>query len=307
MSQQDPHTSYVLISPVKDEERYIETTIHAVLNQTVRPAFWIIVDDGSQDRTPHIISRYAGTYAWIRSLRIDRDATRLPGAGVIRAFTAGYRSIGDLAFDFIVKLDCDLDLPRDYFEQLLARFRQDERLGIASGLCLEKSINAWHPIPAPQYHARGASKMVRTKCFEAIGGFLPSKGWDTVDEIRAQTLGWRTCHFKEPKFYHLKPEGISIGLLRSNAMFGEIYHLTGGGLCFFLLKVVHRMLFGKPVLLGGIVMLWSFLRARISGTKRLVTESEARFYRRMLNGRILECIVRLVRRSPSKDEAWGVS
>src|SRR5713101_7162357 len=111
--------SYVMVSPVKDEERYIETTIQAVLNQTVRPTLWIIVDDGSQDATPDILLRCAAAHDWIRVLRIDRDAARLPGSGVIRAFTAGYRSIGDTAFDFIVKLDCDLDLPRDYFEQLL--------------------------------------------------------------------------------------------------------------------------------------------------------------------------------------------
>ena len=289
--------SYIVISPVKDEERHLETTIHAVLNQTLRPALWVIVDDGSRDATPEILRRYTTAHDWIRVLRIERDAARRPGSGVMRAFTVGYRSIGRTEFDFVVKLDCDLDFPRDYFEQLLARFQQDERLGIASGLCMEKNKKGWYPSSGPPYHAVGASKMVRKKCFEAIGGFAPSRGWDTIDEIRAQMMGWRTCHVRELKFYHLKPEGSGIGFVRTNAMHGEIYHLTGGGTFFFLLKIAHRTLFGKPFPLAGLAMLYGFLRARVSGRKRLVSTAEAEFYRRVLNERIWRGL----------RTAWGVN
>jgi biofilm PGA synthesis N-glycosyltransferase PgaC len=278
--------AYIIISPVKDEERHLDTTIHSVLNQTLRPGLWIFVDDGSRDATPAILRRYAAAYDWIRVLTIDRDAARQPGSGVIRAFTLGYRSIGAMAFDFVVKLDCDLELPHDYFEQLLARFQQDEKLGIASGLCMERNKKGWYPSSGPPYHAVGASKIIRTKCFEAIGGFIPSRGWDTVDEIRAQMTGWRTCHVREVEFYHLKPEGSGIGFVHTNTMHGEIHYLTDGGTFFFLLKAAHRMLFGKPFLLGGLAMLYGFLVATVSGKKKLVSRSEGQFYRRLLNRRI---------------------
>lgn len=306
-SDTNPYGKYIVVSPAKDEERYVETTVQAVLKQTVRPARWIIVDDGSRDRTPQIVERYAAQHHWIQLIRIDRDAVRLPGSGVIRAFTAGYHSVGDMEFDFVVKLDCDLDFSCDYFEQLLGKFQQDERLGIASGLCMEKSNNGWHSSSGPLYHAFGASKMVRAKCFEEIGGFIPSRGWDTIDEIRAQMAGWKTCHVRELNLYHLKPEGSGMGFMRTNAMHGEIFYLTGGGMLFFILKVGHRMLFGKPVFLGGLATLYGFLRAMVSGRKKLVSKAEAQFYRQSLNGRIWRGLSRLILWKRVKKEAWGMN
>ena len=307
MSVPSLYGRYILISPVKDEEKFVEVTIQAVLKQTVRPERWIIVDDGSRDKTSQIVERYARENEWIKVLRIDGAAVRLPGPGVIRAFNAGYQLIGDTDFDFLVKLDCDLDFSDDYFEQLLRKFQGDKTLGIASGLCVEKSRDGWHPSSGPEYHAFGASKMVRAKCFNEIGGFLPSRGWDTIDEIRAQMAGWRTCHVKELPLYHLKPEGSGMGFMRTHMMHGEIFYLTGGGAVFFLLKVGHRMLFGKPVLLGGWAMFYGYLRARVFKNKKLVTKAEAQFYRHTLNDRIWHGFVRVFIRNRDKKTMLGVN
>jgi glycosyltransferase involved in cell wall biosynthesis len=194
-------STYILVSPVKDEEKYIERTIHAILKQTVRPHKWIIVDDGSLDRTHAIVEEYARKYDWIMLASVVRDAARQPGSGIIRAFNVGYALVKDMAFDFIVKFDCDIEFPPDYFEQLIARFKQDDKLGIASGIYLEKKGDKWVPVTMPAYHAAGQTKMVRAKCFADIGGFVVSRGWDTVDEIRAQAMGWKTRHFEELFFY----------------------------------------------------------------------------------------------------------
>lgn len=282
--------TYVIISPVKNEEKYVETTIRGVLGQTVRPIHWVIVDDASRDNTLRIISRYAEKTPWIKVLRMEREANRQPGAPVIQAFAAGYKLIRSLTFDFVVKLDCDLDFAENYFEQLMARFVEDDKLGIASGIYLEKNENGWLPVRIPAYHAAGASKMVRRKCFDEIGGFVPSCGWDTVDEIRAQTLGWRTRHFEELRFYHLKNEGSAIGFFRTSLMHGEVFYLTGGGNLFFLLKVLHRMLFGRPFFLRGVAMLLGFLKPWISRRPRLVNDAEARFYQQLLNRRLVESV-----------------
>ncbi len=128
MVMSDPGTNYTIISPVKDEEKYIETTIRSVLRQTVRPSRRVIVDDRSRDKTPFIADRYRQMLPWITTLRLVRDADRQPGSAVMQAFAKGYESVRDLIFDFKVKLDCDLDLPPNYFEQLIAKFHEDERL-----------------------------------------------------------------------------------------------------------------------------------------------------------------------------------
>jgi len=279
--------NYVIISPVRDEESYVEKTVRSVVGQSLRPRKWIVVDDGSRDATPQVLARYADQCPWITVVRLPRDGERKPGSAVIAAFMAGYELIKNDDFDFVVKLDCDLDIPEKYFETLIGRFQADPKLGIASGIYLEEQRQTWRPVKMPKYHAAGCSKMVRGECFRQIGGFIPNRGWDTVDEIRARAMNWKTCHFEDIAIRHLKPEGTGIGARRTNLMLGHIYYLTGGGTLFFLIKCLHRLVFGKPIVLGGIAMFVGFMQARMKGERRLVSDREAFLYRRLLNERIL--------------------
>lgn len=292
--------SYVIVSPVKDEENYIETTIKSVVRQTVKPSRWIIVDDASRDGTAGVIRRYTEKFPWIEVLSLHRDSKRRLGFAEVRAFTCGYRLIENVPHDFLVKLDCDLELPPDYFERLIARFRDDERLGICSGIYLEKNGRGWMAARLPDYHAAGASKVMRADCFKQIGGFVLCPGWDTVDEIRARAMGWKTCHFKELSFYHLKPEGSGSGYLRTSLMHGEIDYLTGAGACYVLLKSCHRMIVGKPILLRGLGLIAGFLKAFILRKPMLASAREAKLYRQLLHRRMVEGIRRIGKKLPRR-------
>jgi glycosyltransferase involved in cell wall biosynthesis len=276
---------YLLISPVKDEERFVEHTLRSVVRQTVQPCRWVIVDDASSDRTPEIVSRYAKDYDFIKMVRTDRGGERQPGSAVIRAFYRGVEAAQGLDYDYIVKLDCDLSFDSDYFEKLIGRFEENEKLGIASGIYYEERPGgSWEEVKMPPYHAAGASKMMRKECFVAVGGFVPARGWDTVDEIRAVSQGWRTTHFSDLKMKHWKVEGSGIGQWRTSLMHGEIYYLTGGGRLFFLMKALHRMT-RPPYVTGAVGLVWGYLRTALKRTKLLVTQDEARCYRRLLNSR----------------------
>jgi biofilm PGA synthesis N-glycosyltransferase PgaC len=278
--------NYLVITPVKDEERYVEHTLRSMVSQTVKPVCWIIVDDGSSDRTPEIIERYQADHPFIRLVRNPRGQPRQPGSAVIRAFNRGYEVAKDLEYDLIVKLDCDLSFEPDYFEKLVGKFSAEPKLGIASGVYFEAPDGAqWNEVSMPSYHACGASKVMRRECFEQIGGFLPARGWDTVDEIRAMARGWRTGHFRELRMKHWKLEGSGIGPWRTNLMHGEIYYLTGGSKLFFLLKLLHRLR-SRPFLIGGVALFWGYVRTMFKQKQRLVTDVEARCYRALLNGRI---------------------
>ena len=281
-------SNYIIISPVKDEAERIETTLRSVVAQTMRPALWIIVDDGSQDQTPEIVQRYADANDWIHLHRIHRDAGRKLGSAEIRAFNAGYELVKGEAYDFIVKLDGDLELPPDYFARLMTKFNQEGKLGIASGIYLEKRGDAWTPAPCPPYHAAGASKMVRASCFRDIGGFPLYPGWDTADEIKAQARGWNTSHFPDIQFKHLRNEGTANGPLSTNILHGEVYFVTGGGWLFFVLKCLHRSLFHQPRILGGFAMLLGYMKAALRGGDRLVTKNEMNWYRQVQNQRLWE-------------------
>ena len=282
---------YIVISPVKDEEQHIERTILSMAQQSVLPLNWIIVDDGSTDRTRDIVRTYAAKHSWITLVQAEQEAVAPPESRIIRAFNIGYQTIKDANHDFIAKVDCDLDLPHHYFEQLMLRFQQDRELGIASGVYLERTRGSWTTVKMPVYHAAGASKVIRAKCFRDIGGFVPAYGWDTIDEIRAQMMGWKTCHFDDLQVHHLKKEGSKSGYARTSQMQGEVYYLTGGGIVFFAGKCLHRLVCGAPLLWDGLALLSGFVRAKVSGRARLVAKSEAQFYRRLLNRRMRDRVL----------------
>jgi biofilm PGA synthesis N-glycosyltransferase PgaC len=291
--------AYVVVTPVRDEARFIGDTLVSMVEQTHRPLLWVIVDDGSTDRTPEILREHAKNVPWITVVSTGSTQRRLGSAEVL-AFQRGFAEIDpDVRYDFIVKLDGDLRLPPTYFERLIARMATHPRWGIASGVYSEQTIGTqasqpWLPVHMPAYHAAGASKVVRRQCFEQIGGFVAKKGWDTVDEIRAGMRGWQTGHFDDIRFLHLKPEGVAMGTLRTHRFHGEIYYQTGGGLLFLLVKAAHRMVRSKPLLLGGLAMLWGYLAPLLSRQQRLVNDDEARFYRALLNRRLTRPVAKLL-------------
>jgi poly-beta-1,6-N-acetyl-D-glucosamine synthase len=276
---------YVIVSPVKDEEKYIETTIRTVLNQTIKPMRWIIVDDGSRDATPIILDRLCSEITWIMLLTIRRDAERRLGRAEVGAFNCGYHLTEDLDFDFVVKLDGDVDLPPDYFERVMARFHWNGKLGIASGAYVEENGGRWIQKGMPHYHAAGASKVIRFQCFNDIGGFIVGPGWDTLDEIRARAKGWETEHFADICFRHLKPEGSASGFMKIAYMCGQIDYLTGVDLPFASVKALHRSVTARPPLFGGFAMLTGFLHGVVSRRPKLVTQIEESLYRRVLRER----------------------
>lgn len=286
--------TYVVVSPVKDEERFVARTIHSVLNQTVLPFRWIIVDDGSTDNTPEIVAAMTAGIDWIQFIRTDRQGKRELGITEIRAFYVGYDLIRDVDYDFVVKLDCDVELQSGYFEKMIERFVTNPGLGIASGAFLEYHEDRWVFIRMPDYHASGASKMMRAECFRQIGGFIQRKGWDTVDEIKARALGWKTERFHDLTFLHLKREGSASGYVYSNLLEGEVDYVTGSSLPFVMLKALRKIVRQRPLILAGSIGFWGFFRPWITGRPKLVTNEEAKSYRALLHGRIRSRVLQLL-------------
>jgi biofilm PGA synthesis N-glycosyltransferase PgaC len=290
-----PSPRYVIVSPVKDEERHVELTLRSVIGQTVKPVVWVIVDDGSTDSTPATIRHHLATHPFIRLETSPWVGRRHLAFSEVRAFNWGREFIGSEDYDFIVKLDCDLSFEPDYFEKLLDHFIQNERLGIASGVYFEMGkAGAWGEVSMPFYHAAGASKVIRKACFEDIGDFIPGPGWDTADEIRAMHRGWETRHFRELRMRHHKREGSSIGAVKTGVMQGEAYYRTGGSGLFFALKALHRVAV-RPYLVSALALMWGYLKARLEKKELLVTEAEARDYRILLRGRMVQRIRSFIR------------
>src|SRR5579863_4493629 len=200
--------TYVLISPVHNEERFIGRMIESIASQTVLPGHWIIVDDGSTDNTAQIVRAYAQRFEFIELICLPRRTSRKPGGeSVIQQVL---KMVQSYPFDFLARFDADLEFCPDYIERILGEFSKDKKLGIAGGgLYVEKGCRLVLE-KVPHYHVRGGLKMYRRKCLEQIGTLYPYMGWDTIDEVFAWKHGWKTKSFIENRVIHKRPTGEGI-------------------------------------------------------------------------------------------------
>ena len=249
---------YVIVSPVRDEEQYIEKTLQSIISQAVLPQEWILVDDGSRDATGSIIERYASDHVWIKVLHRHDRGQRVPGTGVIEAFYDGYAALSIVDWDFIVKLDGDVGLRPDYFAQCFARFRDDPTLGMCGGVMYRVDGGVEILESHPLIHVRGPIKLYRRSCWEAIGGLIKAPGWDTVDELQANRLGWRTRSFPELKTIHYRATGSAQGPWRDSIKNGRADYVSGYHPLFMAAKCVER-LFRRPVGVVGIGHAYGYL------------------------------------------------
>jgi poly-beta-1,6-N-acetyl-D-glucosamine synthase len=255
---------YIVISPVRDEAKYIEKTIMSMASQTVQPVEWVIVNDGSMDNTAAIIGKYLPIYSWIKIINRENRGYRKAGGGVIDAFNEGYNSLEKISWDFLVKLDGDLSFDNDYFEKCFSHFQEDTTLGVGGGVIANLISGTFvKDEKNPDFHVRGATKIYRRECWEDIGGLLAAPGWDTLDEVKANMLGWKTRTFQELTLCHYRPTGAADGTWANAVKNGKSDYICGYHPLFMMLKCAKRM-FEKPYLIGGLGHLYGFFIAYLN-------------------------------------------
>jgi poly-beta-1,6-N-acetyl-D-glucosamine synthase len=247
---------YCVITPTRDDEKFIATTIDAVVQQTILPVEWIIVDDGSKDRTGQIIDEYAKKYEWIRPIHREDRGYRSTGGGV-EAFVDAYHLLKCSNWEFLVNLDGDLSFAPDYFEKCFANFRQMPRLGIAGGTIYNKVGDQLQLEKTAKFHVRGATKIYRRECWDEIGGLLRGLGWDTADEVTANMRGWTTLSFPELRLIHYRLTGTGWGTWGGAVKDGQADYLIGYHPAFFIVKCV-RSIFKRPYLVRALGMAYGF-------------------------------------------------
>lgn len=259
---------YVVITPVRDEEHHIEATISSVSRQTIRPAEWVIVDDGSTDGTCGILDRYAAQLPWVHVIHRPNRGCRKSGAGVVEAFYDGYNDLGYDDWEFIVKLDGDLSFCPDYFEKCFEHFRRESQLGIGGGEIYHDLAGILRLEANPRFHVRGATKIYRRECWEAIGGLCQVPGWDTIDEVKANMLGWKSCSFADIRLVHHRVTGLADGLLKDRVKHGLACYVAGYHPLFVAASCLLRLT-QKPYVLGSAAICWGFVKGHIAGVPRV--------------------------------------
>ena len=276
---------YLVITPVRDEAAYLKFTVESMLAQTVRPTEWVIVNDGSTDSTGSIIDDYARQYPWIRAVHRENRGFRKAGGGVVDAFNDGLRAASCRDWEFIVKLDGDLTLEPDYFEKCIGNFRSDTSLGVGGGvICYVidgvKSIEA-----CPVFHVRGATKIYKRECWDAIGGFWPAPGWDTMDEVKASMLGWTTRSFSDLHVIHHRVTGTAEGIWNGVVKNGRANYICGYHPLFMLSKCFANLI-RKPYIIGSFALLYGFVSGYVKGIPQVDDPQTIAYLRRQQLSRL---------------------
>lgn len=282
----------LVISPVRNETDHLERVARAIAAQTRPPDRWLIVDDHSTDETYALAEHLAEEFPFITLLRapehppLQDPRDRLASAAAPRTFNFGLQNIEWRQFTHISKLDGDMELPRAYFERVLAEFAADEKLGMAGGLRRELVRGKWRLEQIPtEYHVNGALKCYSRECFEAIGGIQERLSWDIIDETTARMRGFRTRTFEDLIAIHHRPWASADGTLRGRARYGASAYIARFPVYWVTMRSL-KMATARPEGLSGLAFLYGYARAAARRTPRVEDEEFRQTVRRELRSRI---------------------
>lgn len=272
--------AYVLITPARNEEAFIEKTIQAVISQTVLPRKWVIVSDGSTDRTDAIAQKYLAHYAFIELVRIERNGAR-NFAAKAQAFNVGGERLGSAEYEFIGNLDADVSFASDYYESILKKFQCNPKLGIAGGLVYDEFDAKLGRLFSSRTSVAGAIQLFRRQCFEGIGGYTSQErgGVDAVAEIMARMHGWEVESFPEFSVSHYRRRGTATGnIWRARFRQGIMFYLLGYHPLFQAIRCLHRIK-EKPYGIGALLIMCGYFWAYSQGYKRRIPDEVLHYLR----------------------------
>ena len=281
---------YVLVTPARNEAAFIEATIQCAVKQTLKPAKWVIVSDGSTDGTDEIVQAYASRHGWIELVRLDERKER-HFAGKVYAFNAGYARLAGETYDVIGNLDADTTFAETYFAFLMSKFAANPRLGVAGTPFVEYFENVRREYDyrfTSTDHVSGACQLFRRECFEMIGGYMPIKigGIDLIAVITARMKGWETRSFLEQTYTHHR----SMGTAQHHPLLvayrgGKGDFMLGGHPVWEFSRCIYQMT-RPPYVLAGLFRLAGFNWAMAKRAPKLVPSEVVQFRRAEQMGRL---------------------
>lgn len=256
MENTNENRNYLLITPAKNEEKSIGECIKSVALQSVTPILWVIVDDGSTDKTSKIIQNAGKKYRWIQYIRLNesnRDLT-IHVSEVYKTgfdFSINYCRKYGLKYNYIGFLDADMILSdNDFFKRLMIEFEKDKMLGIASGEI--QSPNAKGKLQSEKRRKdtiSGGEMICRRECLEEIDQFPLSYAWESVLRVKALLKGWSVKRFNEIKVTQTRQTGSAEGMIKGYLIKGRSkYYLNSNPLVVFAKAI--KYILSKPHLKG---------------------------------------------------------
>ncbi len=271
---------YVLITAARNEESFITKTLDSVTAQTQLPEHWVIIDDGSTDRTAEIIENYVSRFPWISLIRrINRPNRHFSGKA--DAVNAGCKFLETAAFDVIGNLDADVSFEPDLMEFLMQKFSADSQLGIAGAPYIEGDFDSARDSFEGENFVAGQVQLFRRQCFHEIGGYVKSRagGIDWIAVMTARMKGWKVRSFAEKRFnHHRMMSSAERGMLAAYFSYGQKDYYLGGSPLWEIFRVAFRSM-KKPFLIGGAAMFCGYCHAACTRMERPVSQELMRFHR----------------------------
>lgn len=287
-------TAYVLITPVHNEEQLLPQLMEAVASQTILPKRWIIVDDGSTDATPDILKQYDGKYDFVVHVRLDRLAVESYYSRRAFVVLEGIKAVEKEAFDFLGVLDGDITMEPTYYEDVLREFDRDPKLGLASGVYLDRIDGRLREVLIDPGHVPGGLTLFRRECYDAIGGYIPQKygGEDSCAEIMARHRGWKTHSFRQYRVVHHRPVGTGQGgsILKARFRQGLTEYGVATHPLFMLAKTCRRAVLERPYIVGSMARLAGFVYGYLKRETRRMPADVVDYVRQEQMRRLFACL-----------------
>jgi glycosyltransferase involved in cell wall biosynthesis len=296
--------AYVLVTPARNEARFIELTIQSVVAQTVRPLRWVIVSDGSTDGTDEIVLRYAAQHDWIELVRMPERIER-HFAGKVNAINAGLAQVKHLTYEVFGSLDADISFDRDYFAFLLEKLAADPSLGLVGTPYRNTASEVYDFRFVSTDHVSGACQVFRRTCFEAIGGYQPVKVGtiDTIAGLAARMHGWKTRTFTEKISLHHRMGGTAeASSLRARFVVGTKDYALGNHPLWQLFRGIYQMT-KKPYVIRGLTMTAGYLWSAVRRVERPIAHELVEFRRKEEMDHLAKMFLRMTPRWPGRPAA----
>ncbi|CEJ72109.1 Poly-beta-1,6-N-acetyl-D-glucosamine synthase [Chryseobacterium oranimense G311] len=217
---------FLIIIPAHNEEENLPFTLDSLQQQSFKDFKIVVVNDGSTDQTQGIIKKYTHSDPRFETVDLQKSAHQ-PGSKVVNAFKNGLRTQNTGEFDIICKFDADIILPENYLETVRNAFKNNPEYGLVGGLLYVEKEGSWvYEGNSNKHHVRGPLKAYRKECFVQMGGLRETLGWDNIDSILLENLGWKEIVLPELHVKLIKVKGADY-TIRPADYYGRYFYFLG--------------------------------------------------------------------------------
>lgn len=282
MSNVNGEKRYLLVTPAKNEEAFIRDLIESVIRQSLKPVLWVIVDDGSTDRTGEMADNAVAEMDWIEVLHLP-PGERRRGQHYAYVCKQGFDYVTEKVkdWDFIGLVDADMILEEEYFEKLITKFAQNEKLGIISGEIYSHGQDK-PQIKRSKDEVVGGCRLFRRQCFEDVGGYTVyssgNAGADTISNTRAKIKGWQLTHMPEVRAVHQRPNTAEKGAWESGYFQAHVmYYFDHHPV--LVIGAFFSLLTRRPHF-HALAFVFAYMKDTILRHERIPDEEVRRFFRK---------------------------